>query len=547
LDKVLGAFGMYYNHPALPNEDELTDLQSAARLASIIMERDQREKKLRHSESKYRTLVENLPQRLFLKDKNSVFVSCSNNLAKDLDITAEQIVGKTDFDYFPKEDAEHYQQDDQRIMKSGVTEEIEETMIIKGKKRVIQTVKTPVLDENGDVEGILSIFLDVTKQKQLEENYYQSQKMESIGRLAGGIAHDFNNFLYMIIGNAELVLNSIEKDNPDYRNLEEILKAALKAAGVVKQLLNFSRKTCQELKPLGIVAVVEDAIIFLRNTIPSSIRINQKFPEKEVTVMGDATQINQILMNICMNAYQEMEKTGGIIDITAEKIILNKGVLTNSSNLNEGSHFKITIRDNGPGISSDIIDQIFDPYFTTKEIGKGSGLGLSIVHGLVKDHNGFINVESEINQGSTFTILFPVVEQEAETQILIQENFPKGTERILFIDDEKSVLYMGKKILKKLGYEVEAKNKPIEALELFKLTPEKFDIVITDMTMPEMNGVEVSKKIMSIRPDVPVVICTGHSPLIDEDSAMNYGVTKLVMKPISMQEIAKTIRDVLDN
>jgi len=331
-----------------------------------------------------------------------------------------------------------------------------------------------------------------------------------------------------------------------HESLEEIKFASLKAAGIVKQLLNFSRKTDQTLKPIGVVTVIKDALKFLRSTIPSNITIKKQLPEKDVPILGDPIQITQVLMNICTNASQEMVETGGTLEINVENVILNEKAANGYSGFKEGNYIKITISDTGPGIAAKNINQIFDPYFTTKEVGKGSGMGLSIVHGIVKNHNGAVSVDSKPGKGTTFSILFPLTLEKPEMEKGSSKKLLQGSETIIFIDDDASIVKMGKSMLERLGYTVEIKMNPVEALELFKSKPDQFDLVITDMTMPQMTGVTLYEKLMEIRPDIPVILCTGHSSLIDEEKAKRLGVAGYVMKPASMSTIAKAIRKVLD-
>ena len=391
----------------------------------------------------------------------------------------------------------------------------------------------------------LQIATDITEFKHMEDELRQAHKMESIGTLVGGIAHDFNNMLYMIVGNAELALDDIPKWNPVYTTLEEIKSAGLRAAGIVKQLLNFSRKTDQEFRPIGVVPVIKDVLKFLRSTIPATIEIRNHMPDVDIIIFADPIQINQVLMNLCTNASQAMEDNGGILDVNVETTIIEEGN-QKGIELPAGKYLKITVSDTGPGIAAEILGRIFDPYFTTKETGKGSGLGLSIVHGIVKNHDGAIFVDSKFGKGTTFTILFPAVDEKPEDEVEIIEKFPLGTETILFIDDEAPIMDMTKKILEKLGYQVEARLDPVEALALFQSKPDSFDLVITDMTMPLMTGVKLSENLMKIRPDISVIICTGHSSLIDEEEAKQLGIAGYVMKPVSMLEIAKAVRKALD-
>ncbi len=392
----------------------------------------------------------------------------------------------------------------------------------------------------------LQIATDITKLKQLEDELRQSHKMESIGTLAGGIAHDFNNILYMISGNAELLLDSISGSDSAHANAEAIRIASMRAAGIVKQLLNFSRKTDQDLHAANANDIIEDSIRFLRSSIPSTIDFKTMLNCPETVIMADSIQINQVLMNVCTNASQAMETSGGTLEIRAEEIDLDFRGRDKYPGLEKGKYLKIDIMDTGSGIAPDDIDKIFDPYFTTKETGKGSGMGLSVVHGIVKNHNGAIFVDSSEDNGSTFTIFFPLIDKKPQLVFKKTEKPVDGSESILFLDDEPAVAKMGTRMLKKLGYRVRSKTDPAEALALFLSEPKAFDLVITDMTMPKMNGAKFSKKLLEVRPEIPIIICSGYSSQMDEGKARKAGIRGYIMKPVSISEMAKAIREVLD-
>ncbi|MCP4159038.1 MAG: PAS domain S-box protein, partial [Deltaproteobacteria bacterium] len=415
-----------------------------------------------------------------------------------------------------------------------------------GSKIDVQVSAATIFDENQNPIGLMSSSIDITERKNLEEQLRQAHKMESIGTLAGGVAHDFNNLLYMIMGNTELALEDIPEWNPVHKNLKEVKSATLRAAGIVKQLLNFSRKTDQDLKPIGAVTVIKDALKFLRSTISSTVKFKLNLPDTDIPMQGDPVQINQIMMNLCTNASQVMQDTGGTIKIDVETVMLNEEDCDDCTNLSAGNHIKITVKDSGPGIAPDIIDKIFDPYFTTKGLAEASGMGLAVVHGIVKNHDGVISVDSNPGQGACFEILLPVIDELPEPEIEVKEYISHGSESILFVDDEESIANMTGKTLERLGYQVETQLNPVKALELFKLKPESFDLVITDMAMPQMTGVNFAEKLKEIQPDIPVIICTGHSAVIDEEKAKLLELDGFVMKPVSKSKIAKAIRDVLD-
>jgi len=397
------------------------------------------------------------------------------------------------------------------------------------------------------------VIRDITEDKragkekiQLETQLKQAQKMESIGTLAGGIAHDFNNIMAIILGNTELALDDVPKWNSAHSSLEEIKKASLRAKNIVKQLLSFSRKTDQKLQPIQITSVIKDALKFLRSTIPTTINIHRDIQTTEETILADPTQINQIIMNLCINASQAMEQTGGDLNVTVAKVILDNNSAKDYPDLKSGDHVKIMISDTGPGIDPEIIGQIFDPYFTTKEVSKGSGMGLSIVHGIVKSHSGTIAVDSSQGKGTKFIIFFPLATEKPMVEAQTIHDIPRGNETILFVDDELSITKMVQRMFERLGYKVETTTTPRDALERFSLNPDNFDLVITDMTMPQMTGVKLAKKLMDIREDIPIIVCAGHSTLVNEEKAKELSLAAYIMKPIDMQETAQTIRKVLD-
>ena len=421
------------------------------------------------------------------------------------------------------------------------------TMVSKNGRQIpIELRANAIKDENGRVVGLVGIHLDITDRLELEKRLQQAQKMESIGTLTGGIAHDFNNIMGIILGNAELALEDVPKWNPGHTNLEEIRKASLRAANIVRQLLSFTRISNQKLQPLEISLVIKDSLKFLRSTIPTTIDIEQNICVTDETILADPTQMNQIMMNLCINASQAMEQTGGKLTIKVENVTLDDNSTRAYPELKKGKYVKVVVSDTGPGIDPKIIDRIFDPYFTTKGVGKGSGMGLSVVHGIVKSHSGSITVDSTLGKGTTFSMLFPLTQEKAAVETETIQEIPRGDETILFVDDEISITQMVKRMFERLGYKVQTATTPQDALDRFALNPDHFDLVITDMTMPQMTGVKLSEKLMDIRPDIPIIICTGYSSLVDEEKAKKLGLAAYVMKPIDMKETAQTIRKVLD-
>ena len=384
------------------------------------------------------------------------------------------------------------------------------------------------------------------EREKLEAQLRQAYKMESIGTLAGGIAHDFNNILGIILGNSELAIDDVPEWNPARNNLQEIRTACLRARDLTRQILAFSRKSAEELKPVKIGPVIKEALTLLRSSIPTTIEIQQDISEESDIVRADPTQINQILINLCTNAAHAMREKGGIIEVSLDTIRIDEHSVTNYQGLTVGEYVKLTITDTGRGIDTSILERIFDPYFTTKNVGDGSGMGLAVVHGIVKSHGGDILVNSKPGEGATFQVLLPCIQEEPEQKTEIPHDIPRGDESILVVDDEKAIAEVTQAMIGRLGYQVSARTSSIEALEAFRSRPDKYDLVITDYTMPNMTGVELAEKILALRTDIPIVLCTGYSEQINETKAKSKGIRAFIMKPIALSEIAKTIRNLLD-
>ena len=400
----------------------------------------------------------------------------------------------------------------------------------------------------------LQVATDITSSKEMENQrielnrrMLQAQKMEAIGILAGGIAHDFNNILSAIVGYSELALMTTPKSDDAYGNIQEVLAASGRATELVKQIITFARQKETEIKPIRVKLILKEALKLMMASIPSNIEIREII-ESDGNVLADATQIHQVVMNLCTNAAQAMEDRGGLLTVRLKEVILNMNFTDNHPTIIPGNYMQLHVEDTGYGIRPDFLGKIFDPYFTTKRIGEGTGLGLSLVKGIVDELKGLITVSSKLGSGSIFDVYIPVLERKANaiTPTSTEKVAPTGDERILFIDDENPIAEIGEKILKSLGYHVTVVTNPIEALELFKSDPRRFDLVITDMTMPKMTGDLLAVELHKIRPDVPLILCTGFSKKVSEERASNFGIKALLMKPILKMELAQTVRKVLD-
>ncbi|MBT4637887.1 MAG: response regulator [Deltaproteobacteria bacterium] len=422
-----------------------------------------------------------------------------------------------------------------------------------GEIRWMHAIGTTTKDEKDNVTKLFGTAQDITERKRAEEEknkletqLQQSQKMEAVGTLAGGIAHDFNNILAVILGNTELASDDVPDSNPASKSLKAIHQASIRAKDMVRQLLAFSRKSDEESKPLDIAPVIKESMKMLRHAIPTSVEFKQHISDAFCNVMGDAAQINQIVMNLVTNAAHAMSEEGGLLEVTLEHIILQKEKACFDWVLSPGSYVRLRMKDTGEGIEPKIMDRIFDPYFTTKDVGKGTGMGLSVIHGIVKRHGGGILVESELGKGTVFEIYFPALGETAEVEKEPLGEIKGGSERILFVDDEESMVDLNRQRLERLGYNVKSTIKPVEALEWFKADPDQFDVIITDMTMPRMTGDRLAAEVLKIRPHMPVIICTGYSERMSAKKAEVLGVSKYIEKPIGARNLASAIREVLD-
>ena len=410
----------------------------------------------------------------------------------------------------------------------------------------VEVTASAVRDSSGAIMSYVSIQRDITHELRLEKSLRQAQKMEALGTLAGGIAHDFNNILSAIIGFTELAQFKSSEESSERHYLGQVLNAGARAKDLVSQILTFSRQKELERKPIYIAPLIKEGIKLLRSSIPSTIRINQVVSETPMTIFADPTQIHQVLMNLCTNASHAMQEKGGTLDIqlVPERVAHDRAL--QPLDLMAGNYAKLTVSDTGCGINASFIDKIFDPFFTTKGVGEGTGLGLSVVYGIVRDQNGAIDITSEPGKGTAITVYFPLTETEKIIQEEKHELVPGGTERILFVDDEAALAELGSEVLTSLGYHVTSRTSSVEALEVFRSRPHDFDLVVTDMTMPNMRGDYLAKELLDIRPDLPIILCTGFSEVISEEKAKNIGIRAFIMKPVVMKDIAKAVRDILD-
>ncbi|MFZ0131547.1 MAG: ATP-binding protein [Desulfobacterales bacterium] len=409
-----------------------------------------------------------------------------------------------------------------------------------------EAVIVPLRDTAGSICNYVGVLRDVTEENHLQRQLIQSQKMEAIGTLAGGIAHDFNNILSAILGYAELAAYEMPADSPGRQDVAEVINAGNRAKDLVRQILTFSRKTEQEFKPINIAPLLKEALKFLRASLPSTIDIRTRITAENPRVLCSPTMIQQILMNLCTNAAQAMKDCGGILTVSLADTEVKAGDIISRPELRPGPYVRLTVSDTGPGMEPQVLARIFDPYFTTKEKGEGTGLGLSVVHGIIRTLKGSITVDSRPGDGAAFHVCLPCVTGDDEPALVHRQAPPTGTERILLADDEDVLTAMGKQMLEHLGYRVTVRTDSLEALKTFRSHPQDFDLVISDKTMPRMTGFELAERIKEICPDIPVILCTGYSDELEIERAAALGVSRLVVKPLGMSELAEAVRSALD-
>jgi PAS domain S-box-containing protein len=532
---------------------EIKDLSAA--FDQMVEEVDLRGNALRQSEERYRRLVELSPL-MIMVHQQSRYVYANPAAVKALGASsAEELLGKSVFDVIHP-DCWNIVRERIRVLESGEVAPAIEERFIRFDNKEIDVEVTNVQSLYQDEPVILVIGRDITKQKKaekekaaLQEKLQQAQKMEAIGTLAGGIAHDFNNILAAIIGYAELAGLDIGENTKAKYNLQQSMKAALRAKDLVHQILTFSRQGSQDRKPLDIRPIVKEGLKFLRSSLPATVEIRQEMDKDLGVLEGDPTQVYQVLMNLCTNAAHAMEEKGGVLEVSLANVDANGKTLATNSGIGPGPYVRLRVGDTGHGIPAEIRERIFDPYFTTKEVGKGTGLGLAVVHGIVESCGGGIAVSSEVGKGSVFDVYFPRIEAAKSPSAADRvEPLPRdGHERVLFVDDEKAIAEIGKDVLEYLGYKVEVRTSSVEALEVFRAKPDHFDLVITDMTMPNMTGDKLAQEMIRIRPGIPIILSTGFSERITEENARAMGIREFVMKPLVIKELAQVMRRALDS
>ncbi len=515
-----------------------------------ITERKRAEEELKRSEERYRFLVKNAPLGIISTNREGQLIEMNPTLLRILGLPGEDgAKGINVFSHAALSEA-GIAGDFQGCLETGKPAVHERLYRVNtGKEMHLRYHLTPLRDGGEEITGLQAIVEDITERKQLENQLFQAQKMEAIGTLAGGIAHDFNNILAGIIGYGELLDFEVSDRAQAQTCLEQLLKAADRAKELVKQILAFSRRNDQGKEITLVEPILQESLKLLRASLPSTIQIRPEIEEDLGAIRANPTQIQQIVMNLGTNAAQAMPEDGGVVTIKLGKIEFNGEGAWKIPGLPPGAYVRLTVNDNGQGMAPEVLRRIFDPYFTTKERGKGTGLGMAVVHGIVKNHDGAITVESEVGRGTTFEIYLPRVQGFPTAQGLPRADRPsaQGRGRILYVDDEPLVAEVGRQMLEKLGYEVVPMLDSQKALEVFQARPDHFDLVVTDMTMPNLTGDRMAQEMMTIRNNIPIVLCTGFSERITEKKAKEMGIREYVSKPFSMNDLAGAVGRALES
>ena len=501
----------------------------------------------------YRLLFEAAPDGVEVLNALGSIVDCNEAFESLIHRGRKEILGKHTSEFLSDASKARFEDRQAALKSKGYFEGEMELVCSDGSVVPVWRKEKAFYDEHMHLAGSVVYNHDLSRIRQtekekheLERQLQRAQAIESLGTLAGGIAHDFNNILAAIVGYTELAMNGSEDPHRTKVCLNQILSASLRAKDLVKQILAFGRKSGGEQIPLQMSSVVKEAMKLLRASIPTTIEIEDRISSASGHVLANPTQIHQVMMNLCTNAAHAMNEKGGVLEVSLEDVDLRSGAPPCPAELPSGSYVRLSVKDTGVGMSPEIRERIFEPYFTTKEKGVGTGLGLAVVHGIVKSLGGTITVQSEKGKGSVFEVFLPITVNKGIQEEEKLTSLPRGRERILFVDDEEGLVDIGKQILEHLGYRVDARMSSREAFEVFQNESDHFDLVITDMTMPKMTGKELAQRLIRIRPDIPIILCTGFSESISEEEARAMGIRAFIFKPMVIHELAVTVRRVLD-
>ncbi|MBN1697701.1 MAG: response regulator [Spirochaetales bacterium] len=534
--------------------DEVVDsIYECVKIVSHAIAEKEADKALQKSEEKFRTFIETASDLMFITDEHQTITYVNSSMARTLGYDREQLTGRHIYSVVGEDALDGFKASCHDLFSKGEIS-AETVWCTAGGKPIFGELKlVAIYNEKHDYQGSRGIFRDITEWKKHEEERKRFearlrhfQKMETIGTLAGGIAHDFNNILSPIMGYIDMVLDDLDEDTELYDNLSHIHDSAIRAKELVQQILTFSRKTEGNPKPVNIVSHVKNYTALLRSLLPPNIRLITTINPNCGSILIDQSQIFRLLLNLSTNAQQSMEENGGTLTITLNPVEVTSAFARENPPLSKGSYICLSVGDTGHGMDTAVMERIFEPYFTTREVGKGTGLGLSVVHGITKSAGGDIFVESKTGKGSTFTLYFPRIDIDIKPEEKRKSNFQKGKERILFIDDEEQIVIMGKQMLERLGYQVISTTDSSEAISLFKKDKTTIDLVITDQTMPNVTGTMLIRELRRIKPDIPVILTSGFGKITSRQKTENITIQAYLSKPITMEEMSTTVRAVLE-
>ena len=525
------------------------------RLEAEICRYTQLESELKRQLYCSESLFDAFPTPAFIKDDQGRYLGCNPAFTEIMGFTAQELFGKIVQDLWPTKNAKKYHQKDLKIIANSSRQIYEFIVIDKNDTtRPVLFSKNVFHDEQGNVAGLIGGFIDITDLKRAEElnrklqaQLLQAQKMEAIRTLAGGIAHDFNNILSGIFGYSQLAQKNINDPAKANKNIDQVTKGAKRAAELVQQIMTFSRKTEYQKKPFRMYLVINEALKLLHSTLPSTIKIVENLNSRSM-VSADPAKVHQLIINLCTNAYHAMKETGGCLTVELTETQIFELKQLKDKKIIPGKYIKLEVSDTGHGMDEKDIEKAFDPYYTTKEMGEGTGFGLAIVQAVVDEHDGYIEVKSSPSKGTKFYIYFPIATKSVEqnNKKSVDYTILKGNEKILYVDDEEAIREIAKKILESYGYEVVLQNNGIEALKEFEKDINQFDIIVTDMNMPGMAGDILSTELKKLNSDIPIILCTGFSDTMTEEKAVNFGINGFLMKPIEVNVLCKKIRQLLD-
>ncbi|MBN2444586.1 MAG: PAS domain S-box protein [Spirochaetales bacterium] len=519
-----------------------------------VKERARIEEVLRESEEKFRTFIETASDFMHMTNEKGYIIYANTSMIKALGYTKEQMIGRHISEVFSEETFKTFKPSLETLIKKGDSR-LDAILLTRNNKKLFgEMIVVAVYNPAGEFTGTRGIFRNLTdrkkaedESKKLEAQLQRVQKMKTISALAGGIAHDFNNILTPILGLSDLALLDMTESDKGYEEIKQITQAATKAKNLVKEILTFSKKVEQKRRIVEIYTIIDEVLNLIRATLPSTIEIKKQLEPGCGFIFASPSQIHQVIINICVNAEQAMENQIGVMEIIVKKTEFQGKTKIGNFDLEKGKYIELIIKDTGVGMDKKTMDRMFEPFFSTRDESEGIGLGLAVVHGIISNHHGAIKVESTIGKGTSFTIYLPQAkstienEEEGEQEIVFSTNH----EHILLIDDDEQVAISGEQILETIGYTTITKTDPLEALDLFKKNPQQFDLVITDLTMPKMTGIQLAGEIKKLNKQIPIILATGYMNKINPDDCDKIGITSILIKPFSVQEMSVVIREIL--